>query len=195
VAPRTTIPILTLALCACSSPPVPQSAAKPQAGPVRITQFYASPSNPAKGEKSLVCYGVENASELRLDPPVEKVWPAASHCFNVVPSKEVTYTLTALRGSEQDSKSVTIKPGPPAVKILEVSVNKLEVARGEPVTVCYKARNAIAVTILPGTLVNPHSLEFGCVQDHPRQATAYTVDAAGAGDGNTDSERVTVKVK
>jgi hypothetical protein len=162
---------------------------------VRITQFYASPANPSKGEKSLMCYGVENATEVRLDPPVEKVWPALSHCFDVVASKEVTYTLTALRGAEQVSKSVTIKPGAPAVKILELSVNKLEVVPGERVTVCYKVHNAVGVTLRPGTPFGPRSPDFGCIQDQPHQATTYTVTAAGLGDGNTDSERVTVKVK
>lgn len=162
---------------------------------MRITQFYVSPANPPKGEKALVCYGVENASEVWLDPPVEKVWPAMSHCFDVVPAKEVTYTLIAQRGAEQVSKSVTIKPGPPVVKILEVSINKLEVTPGEQVIVCYKVRNAVDVTIRPGKWINSHDLAFGCVFDRPQRTTTFTVNATGAGDGNTDSEHVTVKVK
>ena len=87
---------------------------------MRITQFYASPAKPPKGEKTLICYGVENATELRLDPPVEKVWPAISHCFDLIPVKPVTYTLTALRGTEQVSQSITVQPGPPAVKLVDV---------------------------------------------------------------------------
>lgn len=160
---------------------------------MRITQFYASPSNPPRGEKALICYGVENASEVRLDPPAEKVWPAMSRCFEVVPETRITYTLTAERGQESVSRTITIQPGPPKVEILEVSINKLEVKLGQRVTVCYKAKNAVAVTIRPGVWVQ-HDPKFGCIQDQPKQATTYTVIATG-GDGNTDTERVTAKVK
>ena len=42
-----------------------------------------------------LCYGVVNANEVRLDPPVEKVWPSLSRCFDVAPTKTTHYTLSA----------------------------------------------------------------------------------------------------
>jgi hypothetical protein len=62
---------------------------------LKILQFYASSGQIAGGEKALLCYGVVNAKAVRLDPPVETVWPAVSRCFEVKPAKTTKYTLTA----------------------------------------------------------------------------------------------------
>ena len=77
--------------------------------------------------------------------------------------------------------------------IQEVTVNKLEVASGEQVTVCYTAHGAASVAIRPGE-AGSQSAERGCITDRPTHTTTYQVVATGA-DGRTDSERVTVKVR
>src|ERR1700689_3206816 len=53
---------------------------------VRILQFYPESAEIAPGGKTLICYGAVNAKAMQLDPPVERVWPAASRCFEVTPS-------------------------------------------------------------------------------------------------------------
>ena len=183
--------IFAVAASACSRKP---SAPASKAAPVRITQFYASPPNPPKGEKSLVCYGVENATDVRLDPPVERVWPSPSHCFDFTPLKETVLTLTAARGPEQAMQTITLNPGPPEAKLLQVSINKVEASAGDEITVCFKARNATRVALRPGKPYGPQSPEQGCVQDKPQRTTTYVVTATGAA-GDIDTERVTVKVK
>jgi hypothetical protein len=47
--------------------------------PVRITQFYATKQVIARGEDALLCYGVENATDVRLTPEVESIrlWSGA----------------------------------------------------------------------------------------------------------------------
>jgi hypothetical protein len=165
----------------------------PASGPLRIAQFYSSPPNPVKGQKVLVCYGVENASEVRIDPPIERVWPSPSRCLEVKASRTVTYTLTATSGAENVSKSITVQIGPPPVKIVELSVNKLKITPGETITLCYKVTNATKVLLSPGTPSGPHTNETGCVTDHPQRTTTYTLTARGAG-GSVDTERVTVTV-
>ena len=70
-------------------------------GRVTIVQFYAKNAMIAPGEKSLLCYGVVNAKEVRLDPPVEKVWPATSRCFDVAPASTTHYLLTAESADHQ----------------------------------------------------------------------------------------------
>src|SRR6266404_6762936 len=42
---------------------------------VRILHFYGPPEI-AQGKKAVLCYNVVNAKAVRLDPPVERVWPA-----------------------------------------------------------------------------------------------------------------------
>ena len=62
---------------------------------VKILQFYG-PAGPVEaGEKAKVCYGVLNATSVKLDPPVERVWPALSRCFDFNPVRSTRYTLTA----------------------------------------------------------------------------------------------------
>jgi hypothetical protein len=180
-------PVLILASCSKAPPPASRNL---PSEPVQITQFYASPANPPRGQKTLICYGVANATAVRIDPPVETVWPAYSRCFDLVPAKEVSLTLTAERGTEHVSQSVTVKPGPPAVRIVEVSINKLDLMPGEQAMICYKVENAVSVTITPGT-VHP---DVGCAVEHPMKTTTYTVTATGAA-GDTDTERVTARVK
>jgi hypothetical protein len=184
--------------CACSrgvySPQAaPAAASSPSADPVRITMFYASPAQPPEDEKTLLCYGVENATAVRLEPPVDRVWPTSTRCLEI-PTRAATYTLTAERGSDRVSQSVTVTPVPPKVKLVEVSINKLEFAPGEKATVCYKARNAVGVAIKPGVWIEPHRPDLGCVSDQPQHSTTYVVTATGVR-GETDSERVTARVK
>ena len=75
---------------------------------VKILQFYTGTANIAKGGKALLCYSVVNAAVVRLDPPVESVWPAVSRCFDVVPSRSTRYTLTA-EGADHRTASETLE--------------------------------------------------------------------------------------
>ena len=64
-------------------------------GALKILNFYASKGMIARGEEARLCYGVANAKTVRLDPPVERVWPSLARCFGVSPKRETRYTLTA----------------------------------------------------------------------------------------------------
>jgi hypothetical protein len=74
---------------------------------VKILQFYG-PREIAPGGKALVCYGVVNTIAVRLDPPVERVWPALSRCFEVTPATSTRYTLIA-EGKENTRVSESIE--------------------------------------------------------------------------------------
>ena len=182
-----------LAGCGENPPPKAEKQPAPKALSPRITMFYASPLNPAKGEKANLCYGVENADEVTLDPPVDRVWPSMSRCIEVAPGKSTTYTLTARHGAETVSQSVTVTPGPPAVKLIDVTVSTAQTFPGGEVTVCFHAKNATEVTIRPGEWVPPHDTAVGCSKDNPRKDTVYVVTASGP--GGKDVQRIPVKVK
>src|SRR4051812_41733652 len=83
---------LTLAGCSHSAPP---SATPPTAPPPRITQFYSTTPQLARGEKGMVCYGVENANAVWLTPPRQELSAALARCIEVSPAETTTYTLTA----------------------------------------------------------------------------------------------------
>jgi hypothetical protein len=66
---------------------------------LKISQFYASPGAIRKGEHTLLCYGVNGAKSVRIEPPAEKLYPAVAHCLQVSPAVTTDYKLLAEDGS------------------------------------------------------------------------------------------------
>jgi len=65
-------------------------------GNLKILSFYASPSVLTRGQRALICYGVSNATAVRIEPAVDPVKPALSQCIEIAaPAKDTRYTLTA----------------------------------------------------------------------------------------------------
>jgi len=186
---------LTLASCATRS----EKKNSEQAGSkhARILQFYARDAVVPLGEKTMLCYGVESAKKVRLAPAVESIWPALTRCVEIAPSKETTYALTAEGADGQPvEQSVTVKIGAPVPRIIEVSVNAINVHPKEQVNICYQVKNAATVKVAPGRSLNTGVVApgRGCAVDMPVKTTTYTVTAIGT-DGKTDTEHVTVTVK
>ena len=77
---------------------------------LRIISFYASPGAIRSGGHASLCYGVNAAKEVRLDPPVADVWPSRTRCVQVAPRSDTTYTLTARdAGGHSLSQSVLLR--------------------------------------------------------------------------------------
>jgi len=193
-------PCLSVFICglflispACRRPTPPEG---PSAAPasVAITQFYTNSSSISKGEKALLCYGVENARTVWLEPPRQELSAALSRCVEVAPDATTTYTLTA-EGSDGKSatKTLTVPVGAPKARIVNVNVNSIDVKSGDAVTVCYTVENAKSVSIDP-LAYHGGSDPKGCVTDHPHKSTTYVITARGR-DGGQDQEKVTVRVR
>jgi hypothetical protein len=73
-----------------------------------ILSFYASPGAIHRGESAQLCYGVSNAKAVTLDPPVAEMWPSASRCFDISPTKTTNYTLTAT-DAQGNKKTVSLE--------------------------------------------------------------------------------------
>ncbi|MEX2260821.1 MAG: hypothetical protein WD696_02660 [Bryobacteraceae bacterium] len=177
----------------CSSPrESAQQKKSAEAEPARITQFYASPPNIGRGEKTLLCYGVESAKSVSLTPPEETVWPAATRCFDVSPSATATYTLTAEDSQgRKASQAVTVTVGPARPRIVSVDVSSLAVKSGDSVRICFQVANAKSVTVAPLSFRTKD--QKGCTMHAPAKTTTYTVSALGEG-GAKDTETFTVNV-
>jgi hypothetical protein len=79
---------------------------------LKILDFYA-PAAIHRGERATICYGVNAADRVRIDPPVEQLQPAFSHCLQVAPLKDTDYKLIAEdRAGHSVTQSLTIKVGP-----------------------------------------------------------------------------------
>ena len=64
-------------------------------GPVKILQFYANVGTLTRGEKAMLCYGVENAKSVHISPMIQGVYPSPSRCLEIVPEHTTHYTLLA----------------------------------------------------------------------------------------------------
>ncbi len=189
------------ALTGCSSPEkqaaVPEAPAAAKPAPVegaRITQFYSTKPRLSRGETTLVCYGVENATAVWMEPPRHELSAALSRCVEVSPAANTTYRLTAEGADGKPAtRELKVAVGPAPARIVNVEVSAVEVKPGDLVSVCYTVENARAVTIEPIGF-RGGSVGKGCATDQPKKSTTYTVSVAGAG-GDKDEERVTVQVK
>ncbi len=185
--------VLLALLSACSAPEKRAAAPAPAPAGATITQLYANLNPVPKGETSLLCYGVTDATTVFLEPPRKELSAALTRCVEIAPEHDTTYTLTAVG---PDAKPVTrqlkISVGAAHVKIVNLNVSALQVRPGELVSVCYTVENARSVEIAP--IGYRGSGPKGCATDQPYQSKTYTVRALGAG-GGKDEEHVKVEVK
>src|SRR5579872_4349242 len=158
--------------CSQSSPPPQASkpaASQPAEEPLKITQFYASPPEVPRGEKALLCYGVEHAQSVWLSPPRQELSPSPTRCIEIAPEKTTTYTITAQNDRGQSAaQTVTITVGaakPPKVHIEEVTVTSLSIKPGDDVGICYKVQHAQSIRIAPGGYRSGPA-DHGCTVEH-----------------------------
>ena len=79
-----------------------------------ILGFAANAARVAPGGRVVVCYGVTNAAKVKIEPGVEPIKPAISHCLNVFPKQTTRYKLTAEDGKgNSKSAELTIRVGEP----------------------------------------------------------------------------------
>lgn len=160
---------------------------------VKITQFYATSGEITDDEHNTICYGVENARAVRLEPPVENLTPALTRCLWVEPRRDTTYTLIAegLDGSvDSASFPVHVKPAPPSIRFMAVSTK--EIVPGDAVTVCYGVNHATSVRLQPLDWVLAPAAQ-NCVRFYPPASMKFTLVASGAG-GTKDTDHFEVKV-
>ena len=72
-----------------------------------IPFFVASMEKVPAGMPVTLCFSLEGADNVSLDPPILEL-EVASRCFIVRPPKTTTFTLTATGGGQTQQKSLTI---------------------------------------------------------------------------------------
>lgn len=78
-------------------------------GEIRFSTFGADSGFLKRGETTELCYGVVNAKNVKLDPPVEQIKPSYHHCIEIAPKKTTTYTITADDGAgHSKAESLTV---------------------------------------------------------------------------------------
>jgi len=168
---------------------------KPPVTLANVVSFTVDPATvPANGQAQL-CYEVENASSVRIEPNIGERKPATKECLTVSADQTTTYTLTAF-GSDgkTTSRQVTLNVDvPPLAKIVRFEVSRDNGPGGEndvQFRLCYEVRNAEHAEIDNdgGAVILD---EPRCQQVKPERTTTYTLTATGS-DARTISRQVTV---
>ena len=91
-------------LTGCSEPAKQAEACRERRGPGRQNHpvLHHGSATRARGEKALVCYGVENARTVWLSPPRQELSAALSRCVEVSPEADTTYTSDRGRRGRQE---------------------------------------------------------------------------------------------
>ncbi len=79
-------------------------------GEILFSIFSADSGLLKRGERTELCYGVENAKTVKLDPPVAQIKPSYRNCLEIAPKTTTTYTITADDGKgHTKSESLTVR--------------------------------------------------------------------------------------
>lgn len=154
-------------------------------GAVKIVQFYAREGVVTEGGATVICYGVMNASAVRIDPPVADVWPSLNRCIEVHPLRETRYTLTAEgTGGNHVSASFSVQVAPDAALLPKITAFKVVGCHkdylGEPVfKLSFSDQNAETVNIEPAELPTLHGAPYGQFYVAPKTPTTYTLKVTG----------------
>jgi len=162
---------------------------QPPVPPPKIGSFSVSPlAIPANGQAQL-CYEVENADRVRIEPNVGERKPASKECVSVTAGETMTYTLTAFAtDGANTSRQITlnVEPVQPQAEIVHFEVRRQDGPAGAndvQFRLCYQVRNAAHAEIdnQGGSVFLDRE---HCQPVSPQQTTTYTLTATG-GDGRT----------
>ena len=167
----------------------------------RIASFSVTPTTiPTNGQAQL-CYEVENAERVRIEPNVGERRPATKECINVTANNTLTYTLTAFAANgatttQQATLTVESAPTPPPVHPADITyfaVERHDIPGAVPqLRLCYEVHYASHAEI--DNNVGEVKLDHrDCRPITPQQTTTYTISATGA-DGATKTRQITAEV-
>jgi len=147
---------------------------------LRITSFQAEPATIMAGDKTRLCYDVNNASDVKIVSNFGEAVATRANCATVAPGKTTIYTMTAIgQGNQQQQQSITIRVlAKDKIIIKSFTANPSVVDPGRPVQLCHEVINADGAQITsvddPGSIVSPKN---GCLTVKPEQSATYTLKA------------------
>ena len=181
--------------CACSAPPSapePTKQEKPQHA--KILQFYGADAEVTKGQPITICYGVEDALTVRMEPAEELLGLSRNRCIAVSPKQNTTYMLIA-KGADglevRQSLSIRVVAMRQAVVLIQ-SFDVSMGGNGQPVQLCYRTKGAKALRLDPPTHPVGPSETLRCFPVAITAPTTFILTATDAA-GNVDRMQVTAR--
>lgn len=193
-----------LALAGCEEEPpsasvAPAAPAETQPVPPVILQFYASPAAVPQGETTTLCYGVENADTVVLEPNIKAIKPGLNRCFVFAPRKGGVIKLTAAGPGGEAHREVAIEVVRAAEKVTKdigdlvtvFAASQNSVPKGMSVTLCYAVEGADSVKIDPPVIELEPAAR--CFTTRVDRTTTYKITATNG--GRLHSKSVEVRVQ
>jgi uncharacterized cupredoxin-like copper-binding protein len=158
----------------------------------QVVVFVANPQTIQPGTSTQLCWQVNNATSISIQPTVGSNL-SANDCASVSPTTTTTYTLTATNAAGQIQANTTVFVG--TVQILSFNANPVTTAAaGSPSVLSWSTANATQV-ILIGAGLGSQSLPVnGTFTVNPITNSTYTLTAYGAA-GQTVSVTISVFVR
>ena len=158
----------------------------------QVVVFVATPQNIDAGSSTKLCWQVNGATNIKIDPGVGGNLNA-NDCATISPTLTTTYTLTATNSTGQIQANVTVNVGQVRINSFTADPVTSEGA-GNPVTLAWTTQNASSVVLI-GSELGPQTLSVnGTFVVHPITNSTYTLTAYGPG-GQTVSTTISVFVR
>ena len=162
----------------------------------KILQLSAANNQVEKGQSLTLCYGVEDAADVRLEPPEEVLGLSHSRCIAVSPKHNTIYTLIA-KGDDgeevRQSLPVNVVAAAPAspgsadlIRSFDVGVGN----PGQPLQLCYQTQGAVSLRLTPPVKTVEPSERPVCFPINITTKTTFLLTATNAA-GNVDRMQVT----
>ena len=189
--------VLLLLLAACSQePPAPEPAKQAKPKHAKILQLSAANNQVQRGQSLTLCYGVEDATSVRLEPPEEELGLSRSRCIAVSPKRNTTYSVIAKGEDGQEvrqSFSVAVVAAVPASSASATLIRSFDVMTGrpgQPLQLCYHTKGAISLHLTPSVKSVEPSETPRCFPISITTKTTFLLTATDAA-GNVDRMQVT----
>ena len=166
---------------------------------VKILQFYSEAPSAQEGERTLICYGVLNATSVRMEPPVAELTPAINRCIGVTETQATRYTLIA-EGTDGQVVSASFVLGAHADEDALPKITKFEVVNKKPdyagrmvFLLSFAQNNGEEITIDPPAFSTLHGSPYGQFYVAPESTTTYTLTVKGKF-GHQAQKKLTLEV-
>jgi hypothetical protein len=164
----------------------------------KIVEFTVRPQRITRGGSVSLCFKVENASRVDIEPEVAKS-RAAEDCVQQRPRATTTYIITAFNDaglkSQPRQETVTVDEPPPLkhARILFFKASLQQIKQGATIDLCYGVADANTTTISPPGREVP-SIENNCIKHRPRESGTYILKTTGE-DNKTETQELRVVVE
>ena len=158
----------------------------------QVVVFVANPQTIQPGTSTKLCWQVNNAISISIQPTVGSNLNA-NDCATVSPTTTTTYTLTAVNAAGQIQANTTVFVG--TVQILSFTASPVTTtAAGAPSVLSWTTANATSIVLIGAELGAQTLPVNGSFTVNPITDTTYTLTAYGAA-GQTVSVTISVFVR